>query len=140
MLAGPLTSAREHASILVKIFGDKLDFSKSNYQIKNPYIHFEGNDGEIIHRHAENVTLGFLFETLNIELTDECLALPDGRHFCNEETEEFSLKFYINGEKVESLSEYVLSEGGRILISYGFEDYDQIDSQLYELNSHRIVS
>ena len=138
--AGPLAGVHEHASILVPIFGDNLDFSKSMFQIKNPYIHFEGNDGTTIHKHAENVTLGFLFETLNMELTDECLTIPDGRYFCNEETDGFSLKFYINGGKVESLSEYVLSDGDRILLSYGFEDDDQVSFQLDELNSQRIAS
>ena len=138
--AGPLTGAHEHASILVSIFGDRLDFSKSMFQIKNPYIHFEGNDGNTIHRHADNVTLGFLFETLDMELTDECLTIPDGRYFCNEEADRFSLKFFVNGQKVDSLSEYVLSNKDRILISYGFEDDDQVDSQLDELDSQRIVS
>ena len=61
--SGPLAGVHEHASILVPIFGDRLDFSKNMSQIKNPYIHFEGNDGTTIHKHAENVTLGFLFET-----------------------------------------------------------------------------
>ena len=139
--AGPLGEVHEHASILVPIFGDNLDFSKNMFQIKNHYIHFEGRDGATIHRHAENVTLGFLFETLDMQLTDECLTIPDGRYFCNEPSDGFSLKFYINGEKVESLSEYVLSDRDRILISYGFEDNDnEIDSQLDELNSQRIVS
>ena len=139
--AGPLAGVHEHASILVPIFGDNLDFSKSMFQIKNPYIHFEGNDGTTIHKHAENVTLGFLFETLKMELTDECLTIPDGRYFCNEETDGFSLKFYINGEKVGSLSEYVLTEGDRVLISYGFGDNeDQINSQIDELNSQMIMS
>ena len=137
---GPLAGVHEHASILVPIFGDNLDFSKNMFQIKNPYMHFEGNDGTTIHKHAENVTLGFLFETLNMKLTDDCLTIPDGRYFCNEETDGFSLKFYINGQKVESLSEYVLSDRDRILISYGLEDDKQISSQLDELYSQRIVS
>ncbi len=43
-------------------------------------------------------------------------------------------------KKIESLSEYVLSNKDRILISYGFENDDQVDSQLDELNSQRIIS
>ena len=138
--ASRLGAVHEHASILVSIFGDNLDFSKNMFQIKNSYIHFEGRDGTTIHKHAENVTLGFLFETLNMELTDDCLTLPDGRYFCNEEADGFSLKLFVNGERVESLSEYVLSNKDRILISYGFEDDDQVDSQLDELDSQRIIS
>ena len=64
--AGKLGDAHEHASLLVRIFGDKFDFSVPSYQIKNSWIHFEDSDGTTIHRHATGVTLGFLFDSLNI--------------------------------------------------------------------------
>ncbi|MGD8432167.1 MAG: protein-disulfide isomerase, partial [Nitrosopumilaceae archaeon] len=62
--AGPLGSEHTHAGILVKIFGDTFDFSAPAYQIKSSWIHFEGNDGTTVHKHATGVTLGYLFETL----------------------------------------------------------------------------
>ena len=64
--AGRLGDEHEHASVLVRIFGDKLDFSSPAYQIKSSWIHFEDSDGTTIHRHSSGVTLGYLFDTLNI--------------------------------------------------------------------------
>lgn len=135
--AGPLGSDHAHASILVRIFGDTFDFSVPAYQIKSSWIHFEGQDGTTIHRHAENVDLGYLFETLNIELTDECFIFPDRtREFCT--NEDYSLKFYINDEQVDDIRDYVIQEGDRILISYGGETQEEIEQQLEDLESQPI--
>ena len=40
-----LESEHSHAALLVKIFGDKFDFSSPAYQVITPQIHFEGMDG-----------------------------------------------------------------------------------------------
>jgi len=64
--AGKLGGEHVHASLLVRIFGDKFDFSVPSYQIKSSWIHFEESDGTTIHRHASGVTLGYLFDTINI--------------------------------------------------------------------------
>ncbi|MEW6043593.1 MAG: protein-disulfide isomerase [Thermoproteota archaeon] len=138
--AGRLNDEHEHASILVRIHGDKFDFSLPPYQVKSPYIHFEGEDGNTIHRHASNVPLGFLFESIQIGLTDECFIFPDQtpQHtFCTDEN--YSLKFYVNHEKVDSIVDYVIEEDDRILISYGNQNQTQIDEQLRELDSQMIL-
>jgi len=54
--AGAFGDEHEHASILVRIFGDKFDFSGPSFQIKNRWIHFEGADGDTVHRHSSGVT------------------------------------------------------------------------------------
>ena len=123
--------------------GDKFDFSLPNYQIKSSWIHFENQDGDTIHRHASGVTLGYLFDTLNIGLDDKCYRFPDGRNFCtveDKEGDEYSLKFYINHEKVKDISDYVINDGDRILISYGNESQEKINDQLLELDSQIIKS
>jgi len=53
--AGKLGGEHEHASLLVRIFGDKFDFGAPSYQIKSSWIHFEESDGTTIHRHASGV-------------------------------------------------------------------------------------
>jgi len=141
--AGALGAEHEHASILVKIFGDTFDFTAPTYQIKSSWIHFEESDGKTVHRHASGVTLGYLFETLNIGLDDKCYTFPDGRNFCtveDKEGEEYSLKFYINHEKVSDIRDYVIKDGDRILISYGNESQEKIDRQLIEVDSQIIKS
>jgi len=83
--AGILGDEHEHASVLVRIFGDKFDFAATTYQIKSSWIHFEESDGTTIHRHASGVALGYLFDTLNIGINNECYMFPDGRNFCTNE-------------------------------------------------------
>ena len=150
--AGKLGDEHEHASILVRIFGDKFDFAVPSYQIKNSWIHFEDSDGTTIHRHSSGVTLGYLFDSLNIivgwesrgytdllrpsETLDPCFIFPDGRQFCT--NEDYSLKYYINHELVKGIYDYVLEEGDRILITYGGETPEQIEEQLRELDSQII--
>ena len=133
-----LGDAHEHASILVKIFGDRFDFSQPKFQIKSSWIHFEGLEGNTIHRHSKNVTLGYLFETLNIGLSDQCFVFDDGREFCT--NGKYSLKFYINGKQVDEINSYIIYDGDRILVSYGSENEDEIAEQIAELNGQEIVA
>lgn len=135
---GALGSEHSHAAILVVIFGDKFDFSAPSYQIKSSWIHFEAGDGTTIHKHATGVTLGYLFESLRLGLTDQCYEFQDGRSFCT--NEDYSLKFFINGEQVGNIRDYEFQDGDRILISYGAETLQELQSQLQELNNQNILA
>ena len=134
--AGRLGDEHEHASLLVRVFGDKLDFSSPAYQIKSSWIHFEDSDGTTIHRHATGVPLGFLFDSLNIGMDSKCFVFPDGRQFCT--NEDYSLKYYINHKPVSSINDYIFEDGDRILISFGSETPEQIEEQLFELDAQPI--
>ena len=144
--AGKLGDEHEHASLLVRIFGDQFDFSTSTYQIKNSWIHFEESDGTTIHRHSSGVTLEYLFDSLSLTvgkvsidgILKDCFAFPesDGRKFCT--NEDYSLKFYINHQAVSEIKDYVIEDGDRILISYGNEVEEQINEQLMELDAQTI--
>ena len=134
--AGKLGDEHIHASMLVKIFGDKFDFSTTPYQVKTSWIHFENQDGDTIHRHSSGVELEFLFNSMKIMTDEKCFVFPDGRQFCT--NEDYSLKFYINQQLVEDIRKYIVQEDDRILISYGNEDQETIDEQLAELNAQAI--
>jgi len=135
--AGALGSEHSHAGILVKIFGDTFDFAAPAYQIKSSWIHFEGNDGTTIHKHATGVTLGYLFESLGLGLDDQCYEFQDGRSFCT--NEDYELRFYINGEQVSDIRDYEIEEDDKILVSYGAETPEEIESQLLELEAMMLV-
>ena len=135
---GKLGDEHEHASLLVRIFGDKFNFAVPSYQIKSSWIHFEDSDGTTIHRHSSGVTLGYLFANIGINIDSECYKFPDGRQFCT--NEDYSLKYFINHEPVKDINDYVLEEGDRILITYGSETPEQIEEQLSELDSQIIKS
>ena len=134
--AGKLGDEHEHASLLVRIFGDKFDFDSPAYQIKSSWIHFEDSDGTTIHRHSSGVTLDYLFANIGIGIDNECYKFPDGRQFCT--NEDYSLKYFINHEPVKDINDYVLEQGDRILITYGSETSEQIEEQLMELDSQVI--
>ena len=134
--AGKLGDEHEHASILVRIFGDKFDFSATTYQIKSSWIHFEESDGNTIHRHSSGVTLDYLFGTLGIGIDEDCYIFSDGRQFCT--NEDYSLKFFINRNFVDSINDHVIQDGDRILISYGSETESQLADQLNELYQQEI--
>ncbi|MDC0063917.1 protein-disulfide isomerase [Candidatus Nitrosopelagicus sp.] len=134
--AGKLGDEHIHASLLVSIFGDKFDFSTPNYQVKTPWIHFENQDGDTIHRHSTGVELEFLFNSMSVGVNENCFVFPDGRQFCN--NEDYSLKFYINQQLIKDIRQYVIQEDDRILITYGNEDQLAIDKQLAELNAQAI--
>ena len=134
--AGLLGDEHEHASLLVKIFGDTFDFSVPSYQIKSSWIHFEESDGTTIHRHASGIKLGYLFDGLKIGVDSECYVFPDGRQFCT--NEDYSLKYFINHQKVSDIQNYVYEDGDRILITYGNETPEEIEVYLMQLDSQLI--
>ena len=136
--AGLYGDEHEHASILVVIFGDRFDFSGPSFQIQNRWIHFEAQDGTTIHRHSSGVTTGYLFETLDIEVSEECYVFPDGREFCT--NEDFVLRYFVNGEQVDSINDYVFDDQDRILVTYGNEEPEEINEYLAELNRQPIVA
>lgn len=135
--AGALGSAHDHAGILVNIFGDSFDFSAPAYQIKSSWIHFEGRDAFTIHKHATGVTLGFLFDSLQLVLDDQCYVFQDGRSFCT--NDDYVLQLYINWEKVSDIRDYEIVEDDRILIVYGAETPEEIDAMLFDLKSRELI-
>jgi len=135
--AGAMGSAHDHTGILVKIFGDTFEFSGPAYQIKSPWIHFEGRDGSTIHKHATGVTLGFLFDSMRLGLDDQCYVFADGKSYCT--NEDYTLKFFINEEQVSDIVDYEGDEGDRVLIIFGAETPEEIDGYLLQLESRELV-
>ena len=135
--AGDLGSAHSHAGILVKIFGDTFEFSGPAFQIKTPWVHFEGRDGSTIHKHATGVTLEYLFNSLNIALDDQCYVFPDGKSYCTQE--DYTLKFFINEEQVSDIRNYEAMDEDKILILYGAETPEEIDAYLLQLKHQELT-
>jgi hypothetical protein len=125
---GALGSTHEHTAFRLFINGQVIDFSQPKYQVKSQYVHFENGDGDTIHKHATGVDIGFLFETLGIKFTSECITMDDGTGYCNDSNN--TLKFFVNGVRSDMYNNYVLNDGDRILLSYGSETQEQIDEQL----------
>lgn len=114
---GVLGSAHAHAALAVKMNGIKLDFSESKYQVKSRYMHLENGDGDTLHRHATGVPVAELFRSIKMNVTDTCFTNDNGTQYCSNGKE--NLEFYVNGNKTNSIADYVFDEDDRILIVYG---------------------
>jgi len=115
---------------------DEFDFSAPAYQIKSPWIHFESRDGSTIHKHATGVEIEYLFNSLSIGLDDQCYVFPDGKQFCT--NDEYSLKYFINGESVSDIRDYEIADDDKILITFGGETDEQIQEYLNQLDNQEI--
>ncbi len=135
--AGALGSEHAHIGIVVNIFGDEFDFSAPAYQIKSSWIHFEGRDGSTIHKHATGVTLQFLFDSLLLDLNDQCFVFQDGRSFCT--NEDYTLRLFINGEQVSDIRDYEGMEGDKILVLYGGQTPEEIEAILLKLERQELI-
>jgi flagellar basal body-associated protein FliL len=114
---GALGSDHVHAAFAVKLDGIKLNFSQPQYQVKSKYIHVENNDGNTLHRHSTSVPVGEFFNSLGMNLTDSCFTLENKTSYCSDGNS--NLEFYVNGNKTDSIANYVLNDDDRILIVYG---------------------
>jgi len=124
---GEVGSEHEHAQIFVIISGYTVDFSGPQYQLTSEYMHFENNEGSLIHRHATGVTLGFFFETMGIRLSEDCFSDDDDSYCTNSE---HTLEFYVNAVQLDKLDSYVVKQGDRIVISYDNDSLSVIHDSL----------
>ena len=135
---GPLGSAHEHAAFLVKVNGQNIDFSQPKYQVQSDYIHVENGDGSTLHRHATNVTFADFLKSvkMDIDKKNNCLIFTNGTEYCDDNNNK--LRTFINGNSTKSISDYVLNNNDRLLVTYGNETDEQSAKALDELNNIEI--
>lgn len=130
---GILGSQHIHADFKVYVDGQALDFAKPEYFMKSSVLHVDSNQNKqdssgVLHMHAKNVPLWLFFKSLGFSLQKDSLILADGRILKNENGN--TLKFYLNGQKVDELVDYVFLPSDKLLISYGPENDPNIKSQI----------
>ena len=110
-----------HSDFLVIVDGEQIDFTADKYQTTSEQelaedIHLHDNVGHVIHRHADDVTLGEFFDSFGYTLTNDCFTQSDSLENCSDENE---LLVFVNDERIDNPSEYINQEEDRILIYYG---------------------
>lgn len=132
-----------HADFLMMINGEQFDLTKDEYQsglktgIKHDSIHLHDNQGNIIHRHANGVTLGDLFQSIGMELTADCLTISDSEQYCTNETN--SLLLYVNKEINPDPANYVLTDADQTLLYYGAADAPEIETYLNQVTDEACI-
>lgn len=131
---GIVGEVHEHADFKVYLNGIAFNFSqekymssKSGYELSD-YAHLHDMDGDIIHKHAAGVTLGYFFNTLGMVFNSTCFVTDDGKTYCNNGVK--SIKLYINGRLNYEFEDYKFHDLDRILITYGNDNNDEIKEQL----------
>jgi len=122
-----------HADFALYLDGERYNFTQEKYMSTenrslSNFAHFHDVDGNIIHKHASGITLGFFLETLGIKLDDTCLVLDDGTSYCNERNK--VLKLYVNGKYNDKFAQYDIQDEDQILLSYGDESEQEIEEQV----------
>jgi len=124
---GTLKSTHIHADVKVYVNGKAIDFSQRKYQLTTSFIHFEEGIGDVVHIHATGLTVGYLFKSLGMDLSNNCLAL-EGENYCNDDITK--LKFYVNGKPNNEFSNYIIQDLDKVLVSYGSESQAEIQKQI----------
>lgn len=108
-------------------------FTASMYHNLSGDVFIESANPNIVHVKKRGTTWGDFFRTLPMKLTGDCLTTGTGQTFCSNETA--TLKFYINGEKVENFLNVEIKQNDKALISYGSEDNVGVKNQLEKVDS-----
>ena len=105
-------SVHTHGTIEMRVAGQSIDFSQSQYQLQADPFHFENGNGDRWHVHAEGVTLEYAMSTLDIGVTNESVTYEGETYRAEGNT---TVTVAVNGEPVVP-SEYVLQDGDRVRI------------------------
>ncbi len=130
---GILGSQHIHADFKVYVNGHALTFAKPDYYMKSSFMHVDASQNtddanSVLHMHATKVPLGIFFRSIGIQLAQNSLMLDNGHALTN--TNGNSLKFYLNGHKVDELNDYVFQPLDKLLISYGPDNDPDIVRQI----------
>jgi hypothetical protein len=111
-----------HSDLLIVINGEALDLTGDKYQSTatssaHSDIHLHDNDDDVLHRHAEGITLAMFLESIGFILTEDCITTDAGASHCTNDSNTLSL--YVNEELHPSPLTYISAEEDRILLIYG---------------------
>ena len=110
---GPAGSAHYHGSMEVVVLGERVDFSRSEYQLRDDRFHFEAGDGTQWHAHATGVTLDYAMESLGFDVTRTSFTYQGTTY--RDSSEEYTVRVTVNEDRVNP-EEYVLQEGDRVRV------------------------
>ncbi len=106
-------------------------FTAPMYHNLSSVVFIKADSPNIINIKEEAVTWDDFFKTLPFKLTADCLTTGTKETFCTGDSG--SLKFYLNGNRVDNLLERIIQNKDRALITFGNENETQIQMQLQQV-------
>ncbi len=130
---GILGDIHWHADLKVYLDGQQYNLTQAKYMSAenntlSNFAHLHDMNGDILHKHADGITLGFFFRTLGMNLSENCFTLDNGTSYCNEDGK--NLKLYVNGGQNRDFGNYDFQDNDKILLTYGNDSEDIIKKQL----------
>ena len=127
-----------HANFAVFINGERELFELPTYYEEvaacttayhdNPKgrVHMHGEVNDVIHVHDARVTYGNFFHNIGWGIGKNYLATVDKTYVVDEENE---LTFILNGEEIDSITNRVIGNLDKLLVSYGDETDEVLQKQ-----------
>ena len=128
-----LGSAHNHADLNIYVNGERLILAKPENYMKSSFMHLDNSQNpadanSVLHMHAKKVPLWLFFRSIGMNLTKDSLTLADGQVLKNGNGK--TLKFYLDGKRVNELENYVFQPLDKLLISFGLENDEDVNQQI----------
>ncbi|MGH2632776.1 MAG: hypothetical protein ACRDG3_05135 [Tepidiformaceae bacterium] len=132
-------ATHEHADFALFINGTEFSFDQPQFLSTtghdlSPDVHIHAPRYTVVHVHTTNTEWSEFFSSLGFKLIDPsflgtaadktCLTMPDKTQYCQTATDTF--KFYVNGVKVDGITDTNIHDLDRVLVSYGPETDAQV--------------
>lgn len=121
----------EQAAFAIFTNGTFRIFTAAMYHNLSEDVFIQADNPNIIHVKKEGVTWNDFFSTLPFKLTSDCLTTGTKQTFCTGNSG--SLKFYLNGEKNESVLNQEIHSGDKLLVTFGNESEGVIKQQIAKI-------
>lgn len=108
-------------------------FSDPRYHNQSKDIYINSDKPNYVVVNKVNSTWNDFFNSLPMKLDDSCLTTGTGQIFCTNEN--YKLQFFINGEAKENALREIILPTDELLVTYGNEDSESINTQLKSLGS-----
>lgn len=131
-----------HSDFMMVINDQRLDFTDDKYQSRIDQIlledfHLHDNNDEVIHRHADNLTLVMFLDSLGYTLTNQCLTTDTNEEYCSNDAEVVQL--FVNGQEVADIEGYIPQERDQILVYYGDPNSELLETYFNEVTDDACI-
>lgn len=127
-----------HSNFAVYINGEREEFDLPTYYEEvaacttayhdNPKgrVHMHGQINDVIHVHDQRVTYGNFFQNIGWGIGKNYLSTLDGTFVADDEHD---LTFILNGEEIDSITNRVIGNLDKLLVSYGSASDEELQRQ-----------
>ena len=84
------------------------------------YLHLHDNNGNVIHSHKPDLTIGDFFTSIGFTMTKDCFILDTDISYCS--LVDAHWRMFVNDTEVLFDPDYVFEDLNKILLTYGATD------------------